>query len=159
MASVYQTLGNNEIRLLVVVHSSKPSDLRFTFSHVPVTKPNPYTAVSYTWNHWAGDERIYIDDRPFLIKRNLWKCLQRLKLSWRFIWADAVCINQTDLEEVNHQVGLMGQIYANAAVVSAWLGGNIQTGGPLEKMLRETQASNASIYHKEGLFRHSQVSW
>jgi hypothetical protein len=40
----------------------------------------------------------------------------------RFIWADAICINQSDLQERSQQVRLMGNIYRNAERVLIWLG-------------------------------------
>lgn len=39
-----------------------------------------------------------------------------------YIWADAVCINQTDLEEKNQQVRRMVDIYKGADLVLVWLG-------------------------------------
>jgi hypothetical protein len=38
------------------------------------------------------------------------------------IWADAICINQANEREKEHQVPLMDQIYLNAASVLIWLG-------------------------------------
>ncbi|GJC78503.1 heterokaryon incompatibility protein 6, OR allele [Colletotrichum liriopes] len=38
------------------------------------------------------------------------------------IWADAICINQKDLEERNLQVKRMRMIYGKALIVSIWLG-------------------------------------
>jgi hypothetical protein len=38
------------------------------------------------------------------------------------LWADAVCINQADILERNHQVALMGAIYFKTQRVIVWLG-------------------------------------
>ena len=38
------------------------------------------------------------------------------------LWIDAVCINQNDISERNHQVLLMGDIYRGATTVLSWLG-------------------------------------
>ncbi|KAF2239752.1 hypothetical protein EV356DRAFT_109915 [Viridothelium virens] len=38
------------------------------------------------------------------------------------LWADAICINQDDLDERSHQVSMMGLIYSKAKGVIAWLG-------------------------------------
>ncbi|KAK7753719.1 hypothetical protein SLS62_004342 [Diatrype stigma] len=38
------------------------------------------------------------------------------------VWIDALCINQEDIDEKNSQVPMMGDIYAQAAFVVAWLG-------------------------------------
>ncbi|KAH7154310.1 heterokaryon incompatibility protein-domain-containing protein [Fusarium sp. MPI-SDFR-AT-0072] len=38
------------------------------------------------------------------------------------IWADALCINQADLDERAAQVNLMGRLYKSASIVLAWVG-------------------------------------
>jgi hypothetical protein len=40
---------------------------------------------------------------------------------WNYSWIDAICINQLDIRERNHQVKLMKLIYSKAAFVIAWL--------------------------------------
>ncbi|RGP76437.1 hypothetical protein FLONG3_5322 [Fusarium longipes] len=40
------------------------------------------------------------------------------------VWADALCINQEELLERTHQVGLMADIYSSASIVFAWLSSN-----------------------------------
>lgn len=40
----------------------------------------------------------------------------------RYVWADAVCINQGDVDEKTGQVSMMDRIYSAAACVAAWLG-------------------------------------
>jgi hypothetical protein len=45
------------------------------------------------------------------------------------LWADALCINQNDIEERENQVQLMGEVYRRAGTVRVWLG----AGGLLEK--------------------------
>ena len=42
------------------------------------------------------------------------------------LWVDAVCINQSDIEERGHQVKLMRRIYKNATRVLIWIGEDIQ---------------------------------
>jgi hypothetical protein len=39
------------------------------------------------------------------------------------LWVDAICIDQTNLDERAQQVGIMDRIYSNAKTVIAWLGG------------------------------------
>ena len=47
---------------------------------------------------------------------NLEMCLQgiRDKDKSRYLWVDAVCINQNDNREKNHQVNLVSDIYSHA---------------------------------------------
>jgi hypothetical protein len=40
----------------------------------------------------------------------------------RYLWIDALCINQEDIDERNHQVTRMGEIYNKAARVTVLLG-------------------------------------
>ncbi|KAE9378295.1 HET-domain-containing protein, partial [Stipitochalara longipes BDJ] len=40
----------------------------------------------------------------------------------RILWIDAICIDQSNIEERNHQVSLMKTIYSNAVLVRIWLG-------------------------------------
>ncbi|KAK7900347.1 hypothetical protein LTR67_004093 [Exophiala xenobiotica] len=40
------------------------------------------------------------------------------------IWADMICMNQSDLSERSHQVGFMHQVFSRATRVIAWLGGD-----------------------------------
>jgi Heterokaryon incompatibility protein (HET) len=46
----------------------------------------------------------------------------RLKNDARRLWIDAICINQSDILERNHQVKNMKSIYSAASKVLAWLG-------------------------------------
>ena len=46
----------------------------------------------------------------------------RLKEEDRYIWIDALSIDQANTEERNHQVRMMGNIYKNAENVIVWLG-------------------------------------
>ena len=45
-----------------------------------------------------------------------------LRVTLLQIWADAVCINQNDLDERSSQVSMMGHIYKNAHQCQVWLG-------------------------------------
>jgi hypothetical protein len=58
----------------------------------------------------------------------LWWALYYLrdKEAERVLWIDALCIDQNSEGERNHQVVLMGQIYASAWRVVAWLGSEDQ---------------------------------
>ncbi|KAK4502127.1 hypothetical protein PRZ48_005550 [Zasmidium cellare] len=89
-----------------------------------------FEALSYEWkaNSDMGNKRLIIlDESRFLgsmeIGYNLWGFLEHIQQPddefW--VWADAVCINQSSLQERGHQVKLMGQIYTRASKVLAWL--------------------------------------
>lgn len=52
-----------------------------------------------------------------------------------FLWIDAICINQADLEERSAQVRIMPRIYSNADCVIVWLGDDSQM---LLRLLKHT---------------------
>ncbi|KAI4202423.1 MAG: hypothetical protein LQ346_001981 [Caloplaca aetnensis] len=93
-----------------------------------------YSALSYTWGNPLGQDsfnaayserfKIYINSKNYEVTKNLHDALLQLQLSYagRYIWIDAICIWQADVEERNSQVGLMDEIYGKAAKVLIWLG-------------------------------------
>jgi hypothetical protein len=83
-----------------------------------------YDAVSYVWGSEDKPESVLIDNQSLKITSNLYALLLRLQddnLS-RVIWVDAICINQEDDKEKEHQIPLMAEIYAKANRVLVWLG-------------------------------------
>lgn len=69
--------------------------------------------------------------RPSL--RDAMKMLQTVsfntlgKTKQRYIWIDALCIDQTNLAERSEQVGMMRSIYQKAQLVISWLGPQDET--------------------------------
>ena len=88
---------------------------------------NKFVAVSYRWSTSPPIITIDIDDHDFRLNNDLLRLLSRLasfgeqgKETW--FWIDAICIDQSNIDERNHQVKLMRQIYASAKQVLVWLG-------------------------------------
>lgn len=84
-----------------------------------------FEALSYTWGDATVDRQtVLCGGRLLNIGRNLHSALRHLRLAdrGRLLWADAICINQNDIEERNQQVQLMAQIYSTASRTLIWLG-------------------------------------
>jgi hypothetical protein len=83
-----------------------------------------YEAISYVWGTSPDRKEIICDGKPFDVTTGLFDALQTFRQinQPRALWADAICINQKDTEERNHQVQLMRIIYSKAAKVLIWLG-------------------------------------
>ncbi|OLN98031.1 Heterokaryon incompatibility protein 6, OR allele 9 [Colletotrichum chlorophyti] len=85
-----------------------------------------YEAVSYVWGSDAKPRHITIPSTgaEIPITESLHLCLKRVRLEDRprLIWADALCINQSDNKEKESQVLLVHDIYASARRVLAYLG-------------------------------------
>jgi hypothetical protein len=72
----------------------------------------------------------------FSVTRNVYTALLHLRRpdTARLLWVDMLCINQGDFPERGHQVGMMKQIYSNAAFVSVWLGESLLEIKPLDTL-------------------------
>ena len=83
-----------------------------------------YEALSYVWGTSEERVKIICNGHVIGITRHLREALERVRLSDRprLIWADALCINQKNVEERGHQVRLMSQIYRKASKVLIWAG-------------------------------------
>jgi len=88
---------------------------------VPQTCYRKYAAISYTWGpnpKYAKASHstpapadpytrlVHVNGRPFRIRVNLWNLLYHLRQRGesRFLWVDALCIDQENLEERNFHV-------------------------------------------------------
>ncbi|KAF2473615.1 HET-domain-containing protein, partial [Lindgomyces ingoldianus] len=105
--------------------------LRFSFEHGRLADlQHNYEAISYTWGDPSFLHRLYsaVDNTFLGITKNLDAALRRFRdaVHVRLLWADAVCINQSDDEEKAFQIPLMKEIYQGARQVLVWLGGGFQ---------------------------------
>ena len=89
-----------------------------------------YSAVSYTWGPPTPTRQISIEERNFTVRENLWHFLDA-SASYidKWLWIDQICIDQSAVDERNHQVGLMAQIYEKAWQVLIWLGVEAHSSG------------------------------
>lgn len=120
---------DREIRLLHIRRCSTKQSIVCELSVVSLNDSPKYNALSYVWGSKDDPETIVVNYLPFKITRCLHEILVNM-IPWdnsaHPIWIDANCISQggesNDLEERRHQVNMMGQVYANAASVIAYLG-------------------------------------
>lgn len=121
----------SSIRLLTLLPGSHDMPLRCHINEFQNTSHTPYEALSYAWGDHVFHERIQVcetaDTEPIQLlvplTRNLCEALRHLRSNVpRVFWIDALCINQSDLEEKRQQVAQMGRIYREAKGVIVWLG-------------------------------------
>jgi hypothetical protein len=121
----YRSLpGSHAFRLLVLDpgHASQPVSIRLQVVE-RATAP-AYDAISYVWGDPKNKVTIACDGRPFEITFNLYWALVRIRSVShpKILWADAICINQSDLLERSNQVMFMGSLYSNASKVYICMG-------------------------------------
>jgi hypothetical protein len=100
-----------------------------------------YEAVSYEWGPAQDTEVVYINGETktkLFIRQNLASAIRYLRYidKPRTLWADAVCINQADMDERAAQVPRMADIYRCAQLVIAWLGPPADNSGYALETLR-----------------------
>jgi hypothetical protein len=109
------------VRLVEILSANKTSGITLKFhtyqlhanTYFPGSRPK-YYALSYTWGHTTNQRPILVDGTKFYIRENLWYFLQQqtyLKAG-DLIWIDALCIDQGNIPERNHQVMMMASIFS-----------------------------------------------
>jgi hypothetical protein len=83
-----------------------------------------YYALSYAWGTATNTSITINHQRGFLVTENLAAALRRLRRTKepRWLWIDAICIDQNNTAERSQQVAIMGEIYRRANSVLIWLG-------------------------------------
>lgn len=109
---------------LADVHSD---ELECTLSSHSLEKAPPYRCLSYVWGVDTDNSEIQVNSEfNVSVTKNLRRFLERMRAGSKdpngYLWIDAICINQQDLDEKRVQVSIMGAIYAKAMQVIAWLG-------------------------------------
>lgn len=86
--------------------------------------PISYEALSYTWGDPSPKFSVQCNGKALSVASNLYSALQHLRRTdtRRYLWIDAICINQNDLDEKSTQILHMLDIYKEAARVVIWLG-------------------------------------
>ncbi|OQO13690.1 hypothetical protein B0A48_01919 [Cryoendolithus antarcticus] len=115
-----------QIRLLRLSRFGNGKDDTFDFElaiHSLADTPQ-YQASSYNWGNEDAVCSITINGHAFQVRRNPYEYLRlrRHESEQAWLYVDAICINQSDLDEKSTQVALMGDVYRDAIEVVAWLG-------------------------------------
>lgn len=118
--------AHSQIRLLIVRPGDWEDQISCDFEVVSLDDGPVYTALSYVWGRDDLDHIVSIGGCRIPIRPNLFAALRRLRAHSMgkdsIIWVDAVCINQTSIQERSSQVAMMGRIYSSCANVSVWFG-------------------------------------
>ena len=122
------------------------------FEVAPLEKKSPfdessydvsYEALSWTWDSERSAVHVTIqdNDHQYLlpVSNNLFQALTSLRLETasRTLWINALCINQANSWELNHQMPMLPSIYANASRVCVWLGPASKDSTPAIELIEE----------------------
>ncbi|KAJ9609998.1 hypothetical protein H2200_006328 [Cladophialophora chaetospira] len=132
-------LSGNFMRLIQIQGGTKQDVISLRITQYAIHRLPKYAAISYTWGPIPRHAKIAssspvtadpytrairVNGRPFRIRVNLWNLLYHLRQRGesRFLWVDALCIDQENLEERNFHVYRMSKVYENAEKTIVWLG-------------------------------------
>ncbi|KAF2028294.1 hypothetical protein EK21DRAFT_114062 [Setomelanomma holmii] len=107
-----------------------------------------YTAISYCAGDPQKTRELRIDGKSFNAFANLAHAIEETYRHCRgtsgneepMIWADQICINQSDLLERSHQVSFMQKVYENACAVTVCLSTDEMRGGSAIPWMKEAYA-------------------
>ena len=120
-----------DIRLLRLLDRHTPGPPSCEIFHASLSDDITYEALSYSWGDPKLQDSILLNGNITSVTVNLARALEDIRLDHRIrvLWVDALCINQENTTERNHQVKQMGAIYQKAERVVVWLGRPKSLGG------------------------------
>ena len=115
---------STHFRLLVLHGSDAAGEISCSLEQHCLASAPDYEAISYVWGDPADTCDIICSGQQLKVTKSLYSALCQFRSAGqkRTLWADAICINQQDLEERSTQVSIMGKIYSQARRVLIWLG-------------------------------------
>ncbi|PMD37540.1 HET-domain-containing protein [Hyaloscypha variabilis F] len=114
----------DRIRVMELFPGDGDSPIECSILEASLSDPPDYEALSYRWGNVKTQRSISMQGKDFEITQNLYTALRHLRCAKqkRTLWIDAICIDQMNVREKNHQVQLMRDIYKKARRTLIWLG-------------------------------------
>lgn len=133
-AFLYRALDSPQdtTRLLTLLPGQLSDPVCVTIAHETCRRDYsvPYECLSYAWGSTEGHEDVHVryessnNSALLRCRSNLVTALRYLRHpeQSRVIWADAICIDQNNIDERSRLVAHMGEIYRRAVRTIVWLG-------------------------------------
>ena len=124
--AVYEKLDSAtlQFRVVVIEAGNWTDEISCTLRKTSPSSNITYEALSYVWGDPKNTKEIRLDNQSYQVTLNLESALRHLRDQdkARTMWIDALCINQTDVEERSSQVQYMREIYEHSSMTIVWLG-------------------------------------
>lgn len=149
--------GPDHIRILQLLPGSNDDPLEIALSDVLIDDTeDTYEALSYVWGDPDQTEAIVCQGKHIFVTKNLCDALRQLRHAFkaRFLWADAICINQADDFEKSDQIKQMGRVYTGAKEVVVFLGLDPHDNARYAFALIQAVAEDASDHIKNESFSY-----
>jgi hypothetical protein len=154
----------NQIRLLKLEPGSGDSIVCCTLQHavIDVSPPPLYETISYVCGDPKAKTMIRLHGSETEVMATSEAALRRMRLpnEPRIVWIDSICINQQNLEERGHKVGMMYLIYSKTSENLIWLDLDNDTAakaiGSMQTLLDEMASSASGTAELSKLLFNSQ---
>lgn len=153
--------SDTQTRVLHVCYNADSRRLSASLEVVDLAEYPQYDALSYYWGLPAAKRKaILVGGEEVMIGKSLHAFLRRFAAEQiRTIWVDALCINQSNVQERNQQFTLMDIIYRRAGTVHIWLGkGDSDTDYALTCCRHWQDMQRSGGVHRSRLIQNVSVS-
>jgi hypothetical protein len=141
--------------------SNDEADIRIVTASLLDPERPIYEAVSYCWGDPSDPLPLRCSDGSLIwVTQSLHGAVRRFQRQrqTRILWADAICINQSDTDEKSWQVAMMGAIYSSAERVLIWLGEQAERSEVLEDFVPRLLLAKAVMEEKNDDRQYNQIS-
>ncbi|KAI1127228.1 HET-domain-containing protein [Nemania abortiva] len=116
--------SQGQIRLLKIAPGKAGEPIRCVYEISSVDGNVPYETLSYIWGRGDRTKPVVVQGTEAQLTDNLFAALSRIRheTQIRFLWVDALCINQDDSTEKMAQVNMMHKIYSKCVQCNLWMG-------------------------------------
>jgi hypothetical protein len=149
VATSKQTLPEGRYtRLLELAPGNRHDRIVVRMFVIPLSEAPDYSALSYVWGNAEETAEVLCYGLSVVTTVNLGAALRRVRYEHkpRIIWADAICIDQSNVRERGHQVAVMGKIFEQTKIVFVCLGPDLDGGASGVAALVKENADLVSRY-------------
>lgn len=165
--SLYKVHPLHDLDLIRVLtlHPGEPNaTVEISMGTVRLSAKPKFIALFYTWGNPTDEQHpayqeydlvnyhILCGRELLAVQQNLYEVLWQLREKQEYtpVWVDAICINQKNKEELNHQLSLMSRIYCDATWVIFWLGKDDATTHKAAQCLEGLERAESFIIQSMG---------
>lgn len=104
--------------------ASREDRVEVSIAEIDLERSPTYEALSYAWGDTSQRVALLCHGKDLHVTPNCESALRHLRQDSgaRTLWVDAICIDQSSMEDRNQQVRIMGDIYSKASLVLIWIG-------------------------------------
>ena len=141
--------ASKEIRLLHVYPGNGDDSIICDMAVFDASAAPAYGAISYTWGNPIRSHTILINDQSVTVGENCYYAFWQVRFHgfYEYYWIDALCIDQENVAEKNHQVANMDLVYKRAACVYACVGEAANDSDALLTLVRDLTVKSPEGEH------------